>query len=248
MSTPECQSCNCGFSTASHTSSSRCSSLAISSVTICRNSATASSEPDWACAERLQPAWPVVQVAQLRRPAEQVQGQRQVGVGPGAARPTLVGGGKGVAQERPAADQPGAADRAALEPRDDGLGIVGQPPAELRRRDLLILVPVGEPGGIHPGIVLEDPHSELVAPPGAQRHLADQLALDLVSRLEVAGEAGLAALDLRRRGRRQDDSRAGEPVLAAIAAAAALAFRRGWPAREPAVGPAGVGPRGASVG
>ena len=43
-------------------------------------------------AERFQPGCPVIQVAQFRRQAKQVQGQRQVGVGPGAAGPTFAGG------------------------------------------------------------------------------------------------------------------------------------------------------------
>ena len=43
-------------------------------------------------AERLQPGCPIIQVPQFRRQAEQVQGQRQIGVGPDAARPTFVGG------------------------------------------------------------------------------------------------------------------------------------------------------------
>ena len=100
---------------------------------ISRNSATASSEPDRASA-RSDSSRPgrVVQVAQLRRPAEQVQGQRQVGVGPGAARPALLGGRQAVAQQPPAADQPVAAGRAAPEPGDGGLGVVAQPAAELR--------------------------------------------------------------------------------------------------------------------
>ena len=96
------------------------------------------------------------------------------------------------------------------------LGIVGQPPAQLRRRELLVLLPVGEPGGVHAGVVLDDPLAELLAPPRAQGHLADQLAFDRVAGPEVAGESGLAAIDLRRRVRRQDDPGAGEPVLAAV--------------------------------
>jgi hypothetical protein len=38
-------------------------------------------------------------------------------------------------------------------------------------------------------------------------------------RPEVADEFGLAAIDFRRRVRRQNDSRAGEPVLAAVSPA-----------------------------
>ena len=133
-------------------------------------------------------------MAQLRRPAQQVDGQRQVGVGPGAARPTFVGARQPMAQERPPADQPLAAGRAAPQPDDGGLGIVAQSAAELGRRELLILLPVGEPGGVHPGIVLDDPLDEHFAPPGPQGHLADQLALDRVLRPELAGELGLAAV------------------------------------------------------
>jgi len=91
----------------------------------------------------------------------------------------------------------------------------------------------------------DDPIGQLFAPPGAQRHLADQLAFNRGSRPEVARELGLAAIDLRRRVRRQDDPGASEPVLAAVAPAAGLAFQRCWPAREPAVGPDGLGPCGA---
>ncbi len=85
----------------------------------------------------------------------------------------------------------------------------------------------------------DDPHGQHFAPPGAQRDLADQLAFDRVSGPKVAGEFSLAALDLRRRVRRQDDPGAGEPVLAAVAPAAGLAIQRGRPVRQPAVGPAG---------
>ena len=80
-----------------------------------------------------------------------------------------------------------------MEPDDGPLGIVGQLETKLDRGELLILLPVGEPGGVHPGIMLDDPFGQHLAPPGAQGHLADQLALDLVAGPEVAGEPGLAA-------------------------------------------------------
>ena len=182
-------------------------------------------------------------MAQPRRQAEQVQRQGQVGVGPGAARPALVGGGQAVAQQRPAAGQPPAAGRGAAEPDDGPLGVVGQAPAEPGGGEPLVLDPVGEPGGVHAGVVLIDADRQDVAPPGAQGHLADQVALDGVAGPEVAGEGGLAAVDLGGGVGGQDDALAGEAVLAAVASAAFLALGRDGPARAPAVGPAGLGPR-----
>jgi len=53
--------------------------------------------------------------------------------------------------------------------------------------------------------MLDDPHGRHFAPPGVQRHLADQLAFDRVSGPEDAVILALALTDLRRRVRRQDD-------------------------------------------
>ena len=71
----------------------------------------------------------------------------------------------------------------------------------------------------------DDPHGQHFAPPGAQRHLADQLVFDRVAGPEDMDIFGLAALDLRPRVRRQDDPGTGEPVLAAVVPACGLAFQ-----------------------
>ena len=221
--------------------SSRSSSSATSSAIISRSSATAPSEPDRAPARSdSRQVRPIIQVAQPRRQAEQVQpapGRRRSRCSPG--RPPRCR--QAVAQQRPAAGQPPAAGRGAAEPDDGPLGVVVQPPAQPGGGEPLVLDPVGEVGGVHAGVMLVDADRQHLAPPGAQGHLADQVALDGVAGPEVAGEGGLAAVDLGGGVGWQDDALAGEAVLAAVAAAAFLALGRDGPSPAPAVGPTGLG-------
>ena len=196
---PGRQPCSRGCSTSSHASSRRASSSAISSAMISRNSSAASSKPSRASlAERLQPAGPAVQVSQLDRPAQQVEHQRHLGVGPGAVRPAVVGGRQAVAQAAPSG-------RSASRSRPRCAGAERQRPRDHRpaagpapRRRSAGPAPSWRTAAFMRASCWMIRMDSTSTPPGAQGHLADQLALDRVPGPEILGELGLAAVDFRR--------------------------------------------------